>query len=140
MIDNQEWIRRHLDEAGAVRTDGAWWIYHGFVTPDNEAPVEVCVPFTGTVDPSENIVIRLEPAHTEAYCTVSRDDCYFPQIMSAYDVLRGWVARQRREPTGPPREVYLAHWCDIDGTDPFVHVAQPIQDQPTQDQLSGRTP
>jgi hypothetical protein len=30
--------------------------------------------------------------------------------------------------TGPVREIYLAHWDTIAGTDPFVRVAQPVAD------------
>jgi DNA-binding transcriptional MerR regulator len=122
-----EWeVRAHLDGAGAATTAEHWVLYHGLVTPDNEAPIEVCVPFTGTVEPAGRISIRLEAAHVEAYTTVARDDCYYPRIMHAYDAVEAHVAAAGATPVGAPREVYLARWAEIAGTDPFVHVAQPV--------------
>lgn len=114
--------------AGATVTAEHWVIYHGFVTPDSEATIEVCVPFTGPAEPVDSMIIRSEPAHTELYATVTRDDCFYPRIMVAYDALSRHVAGAGLTLTGPVREIYLAHWDTIAGTDPFVHVAQPVAD------------
>ncbi|GGQ56845.1 MerR family transcriptional regulator [Couchioplanes azureus] len=116
----------HLDAAGARRTGRHWVIYHGFVTPDNEAPIEVCVPYAGACEPAGEIVIRVEPAHSEAYVTVSRDDCCYPRILQAYAALDAHVAERSLITTAAPREVYLAGWHDVAGTDPFVLVCQPV--------------
>ncbi len=126
LVHNVAEIKDHLRAAGATLTGEHWAIFHGFVTPDSEAPVEVCVPFTGTVDPTVDIAIRVEPAHTQAYCTVTRDNTFYPQIMVAYEVVDDWVARSERVVSGPPREIYFTEWCAIEGGDPFVHIAQPI--------------
>jgi DNA-binding transcriptional MerR regulator len=126
MMSSGRTVREHLAASGATTTCEEWWIYHGLVTPDNRAPVEVCVPFTGSVEPAGPIVIRMEPAHTEAYCTLSRDECGYPQIMLAYDAVEGWVRRSGMPFLGAPREVYFAAGDQIAGTDPFVHVAQPV--------------
>jgi DNA-binding transcriptional MerR regulator len=126
-IGAAEWaIREHLGAAGAGTTAEHWVIYHGAVTPDSEATIEVCVPFTGPVEPAGAIAIRLEPAQTQAYATVTRDDCFFPRIMHAYDTVSDHVAAGRLRTAGPSREVYLSAWEDIRGTDPFVLVAQPV--------------
>jgi len=127
MKRSEDEIRQHLSRAGAELTGEVWMIYHGLVTPDSEAPVEVCLPFTGTVDPAGPIVIRIEPAHTEAFCTVARDDCFYPRIMLAYDAVEGWVRRAGLPVIGSSREIYFADWCEISGSDPFVHVAQPVE-------------
>jgi DNA-binding transcriptional MerR regulator len=119
-------IRDHLRCAGAAAQTQWWILFHGLVTPDSEAPIEVCVPFSGTVDPAGAIAIRIEPAHTEAVCTVNRDDCFYPRIMLAYDAVQSWVADTGRPTLGPPREIYFAEWCDIPGDAPFMHVAQPV--------------
>lgn len=122
-----EWeIRAHLAASGAVTTAEHWLLFYGFVTPDSEAPVEVCVPFTGAVEPAGRIAVRVEPAHTQIYTTMARDDTYYPRIMYAYDALQEHVATACLAEAGPPREIYLARWDDIAGTDPFVHVARPI--------------
>ena len=101
-------------------------LYDGFVTPDSEAPIEVCVPFTGAVEPAGKLAIRLEAAHSEVYTTVRRDDCYYPRIMHAYDAVEAYRVSARLRQTGPPRERYLACWDDIAGTDLFVDVATPV--------------
>lgn len=31
--------------------------------------------------------------------------------------------------TGPPREIYLAGWNDLSGTDPFAHIATPYAEE-----------
>ena len=121
-------IRQYLQTAGAEVGQECWMLFHGFVTPDSEAPVEVCVPFTGTVDPSGPITIRIEPVHTEAYCTVVRDDCFYPRIMLAYDAVEAWVKDSGLPEAGSAREIYLADGCAVEGTDPFCLVALPIGD------------
>lgn len=122
-----EWtLREHLGASGAAFAAEHWVIYHGFVTPDSEAPIEVCVPFTGSVEPTEDIAIRLEPAHREAYAVVDRDDCFFPRIMQAYDAVETAVRRAGETVAGPWRERYPAAWCDVAPTAPFVHVIRPI--------------
>jgi effector-binding domain-containing protein len=127
MTGSEAEVRRHLRAAGAEPTGESWWIFHGMVTPDSEAPVEVCLPFTGTVDPAGPIAIRIEPAHTEAYCTVTRDECIYPRIMVAYDAVETWVRESGLPATGSPREVYFACYDQIERGDPFAHVAQPVE-------------
>jgi len=114
--------------AGATCTAEHWVIYHGFVTPESEASIEVCVPFTGPAEPAGSMVIRREPAHTELVATVTRDDCFYPRIMQAYDALARHVDAEGLALAAPVREVYLARWDAIAGSDPFVHVAQPVGD------------
>jgi DNA-binding transcriptional MerR regulator len=118
-------IQDHLRRAGATMT-GEWWvIFHGFVTPDSEAPVEICIPYTGTVDPAGPIVIRVEAAHTEAYCEVTKAECVFPRIMLAYDAMVAWFRSTGATSAGPVREIYLG----TEG-DPFAYVAEPIHTEP----------
>jgi DNA-binding transcriptional MerR regulator len=113
-------IQEHLKRSDAPTTAEWWAIYHGFVTPDSEAPVEVCVPFTGTVDPAGDIVIRIEPAHTEAYCSVTEEQCCFPRVMLAYDAIA--AGTRDRVKIGSVREIYPG----TDG-DEFAYIAQPIE-------------
>jgi len=101
-------------------------IYHGAVTPEAEATVEVCVPFDGLVDPSGSIAIRVEPAHREAYCTITMDECVYPRIMLAYDLVGDWVRSTGEATAGPPREVYLPDCHLLPRDQPAVDIAQPI--------------
>ena len=128
LVDTIRELRWQLRDqlAGTTFTTEHWVIYHGFVTPDSEAAIEVCVPFTGPAEPVGDMVIRQEPAHAELYATVTRDDCYYPRIMQAYETLSRHVAAEGLVPDAPVREVYLAQWDTIQGDDPFVLVAQPV--------------
>jgi DNA-binding transcriptional MerR regulator len=127
MIGATTEIRRHLLAAGAEPTGEVWWLYHGYVTPDSEAPVEACMPFAGTVDPAGPITIRMEPAHTQVRCTITRDECCYPQIMAGYDAVESWAVQAGRSPAGPPREIYFAEWSATAADEPFVHIAVPIE-------------
>ncbi|GAA1543063.1 MerR family transcriptional regulator [Kribbella lupini] len=120
-------IRAHLTAAGAALPGESWVIFHGAVTPESEATVEICVPFAGTVDPAGPIGIRIEPAHTEAYCTITREECVYPRIMLAYDLLHDWVLDSGHPTTGAVREIYHADHQHLANSDPAVDIAQPIR-------------
>ncbi|HET6299701.1 MAG TPA: MerR family transcriptional regulator [Kribbella sp.] len=120
-------IRAHLDGPGLAVASQTWVIYHGAVTPDSAAAVEVCVPFTGLVEPAGAIAIRVEPAHTEAYCTLTKDEAVYPRIMFAYDILGDWVRSTGQLTTGAVREIYLRDFRYLEGPDPAVDIAQPIR-------------
>jgi DNA-binding transcriptional MerR regulator len=77
----------HLESAGAPVAADPFVVYHGEVTEDSDGPVEVCVPFTGTLEPVGTLGIRLEPAHTEAYTRIAKRQVRFPEILQAYDAV-----------------------------------------------------
>ncbi|MEV6281103.1 MerR family transcriptional regulator [Kribbella sp. NPDC051770] len=120
-------IRTYLATAGASMPGDSWVIFHGAVTPESEATVEICVPFTGLVDPAGSIGIRIEPAHTEAYCVLSRAECMYPRVMHAYDLVEDWVRDAGLPTAGPSREIYHAGYRHLTDTDPAVDIAQPIR-------------
>ncbi|TDO52600.1 DNA-binding transcriptional MerR regulator [Kribbella sp. VKM Ac-2527] len=126
IVSSTMMLRSHLVASGATLPGGSMVIYHGQVTPENEATVEVCVPFTGTVDPAGPIGIRVEPAHTEAYCTITKDECAYPRIMLAYDLVQDWVRGTGSPRTGAAREVYDPSFQDLPGSAPAVDIAVPI--------------
>jgi DNA-binding transcriptional MerR regulator len=119
-------IMTYLRDAGATATVGSWVIYHGAVTPEGEATVEVCVPFEGLVDPAGRIGIRVEPAHREAYCTITMDECAYPRIMLAYDLVLDHVRAAGVPEAGPPREVYRPNCQALPRDEPAVDIALPI--------------
>ena len=127
IVTSTDEICRYLASAGATPTGESWVIYHGAVTPEAEATVEVCVPFDGLVDPSGSIAIRVEPAHREAYCTITMDECVYPRIMLAYDLVSDWVRSAAVATAGPPCEVYRPNCNLIPRDQPAVDIAQPIE-------------
>ena len=119
-------ITAYLRAAGATATVGSWVIFHGAVTPEAEATVEICVPFDGLVDPAGRIGIRVEPAHSEAYCTITMNECAYPRIMLAYDLVYDWVRASATPDAGPPREIYRPDCHLLPRDEPAVDIALPI--------------
>lgn len=117
-------IREHLASAGATFGDEFWVLFHGVVSPDSDGPVEICVPFTGAVEPASKIVIRIEPAHRQAFTPIGAEICRYPQILHAYDAVEQWI-RRHGESAGPSREIYAYPWDDRLGAGPVADIAAP---------------
>ena len=119
----------HLDAAGVASTAPAVVVYHGEVTSDSDGPVEVCVPFTGTIEPGGELGVRLEPAHAEAYTRLTRSQVRFPEILRAYDAVSDWLQEHDRTASLPPREVYFADLAAVADHEPCVDVAFPYSER-----------
>jgi DNA-binding transcriptional MerR regulator len=106
-------------------------IYHGEVNEDSDGPVEVCAPLASAVLDGlpPGMAVRAEPAHREAYVTITRAQLEYPQILSAYDAVADWISSAGLAPAGPPREVYLqgVNVAAAAPGDPVCHVAYPIR-------------
>jgi DNA-binding transcriptional MerR regulator len=115
----------------ASRTPQPVWfvVYHGEVNEDSDGPVEVCLPYTGPAIrdlEGEGVVARTEPAHREAYTTITRAQTEFPTILEAYSAVERWIADNQATITDSPREVYFVEGQDIAPEDPFCDVAFPV--------------
>lgn len=110
----------------------AWFVvYHGEVSEDSDGPVEVCLPYTGPTPegPDDGIVTRVEPAHREAYTTITRAQTRYPEILEAYTAVERWIQEHGARSAGAPREVYFVDERRIEPDQPFCDVAFPIEDQ-----------
>jgi DNA-binding transcriptional MerR regulator len=113
-------------EGTPARTDShCFVIFHGEVSEDSDGPVEVCLPFDGELEASHGMTIRMEPAHQEAFTTITLEQCRYPAILEAYDAVNGFIMREDLEPTGSPREVYFVEHTKVGPNDPFCDVAWP---------------
>jgi DNA-binding transcriptional MerR regulator len=92
---------------GAQASGVPFVIYHGKVDNDSDGPVEVCVPFTGSLEPSGNMRVRVEPAHEEAYTTLRRGSVDGPELMHGYDAVAAWMREQGHTCKLGSREVYF---------------------------------
>ena len=54
-------LRTHVERSGATPGTEFHVLYRGVVSPDDDGRVEVCLPFVGTVEPTETILLRVEP-------------------------------------------------------------------------------
>jgi effector-binding domain-containing protein len=113
----------HLAAVGIEPAGAAFVVYHGEVNEDSDGPVEVCLPFTGAVEPADQLGVRLEPAHTEAYARITKGECRFPEILRAYDAVSGWLEQAGRKPSQPPREVYFVDFSAVADDEPAADIA-----------------
>ena len=115
-----------IQSAGATPGRAPFVIFHGEVNEDSDGPVEACVPYTGAVTPSGEAVKRQEPAHREAFTTITRAETEFPGILDAYAAVERWIEERGAEMTAAPREVYFSSDPDPAPDQPFCDVAYPI--------------
>jgi hypothetical protein len=77
IADSEERIRAQLRAAG-LAGDGRVLVYfHGYVTRDSDGPAEAAVPFTGSVEPIDDLR-GLSPPDTDAFVPVAGADAQFP--------------------------------------------------------------
>ena len=100
-------ITAHLESSGAQVAGPMRVIYHGMVTEDSDGPVEVAVPFTGSVPAADGLRVRRDPGGTEAWTALTRAEADFPQVLGAYDSLGRWIDDSDLRRAGHPAEVYL---------------------------------
>jgi len=118
-------LEEHLAASGATRTGALRVVYHGMVTADSDGPVEVAVPFSGTVRPAGELRVRRQPAGREAVTVLTRAEAEFPRVLDAYDAVARWCDAAGLERTGSPVEVYLGG-RDAAPDEPHLEVAWPV--------------
>ncbi|GMA14700.1 MerR family transcriptional regulator [Deinococcus metallilatus] len=111
---------------GAQTAGATFVIYHGEVNADSDGPVEVCVPFTGSLTVPDDVTVREEPAHHEAYVTLTRAQFVFPDILRAYDATCEYAKAHGTPGELSPREVYPVAWDGLSDNDPAGDVAWPF--------------
>jgi DNA-binding transcriptional MerR regulator len=118
-------LEEHLAASGATRAGALRVVYHGMVTADSDGPVEVAVPFSGTVRPAGELRVRRQPAGREAVTVLTRAEAEFPRVLDAYDAVARWCDAAGLERTGSPVEVYLGG-RDAAPDEPHLEVAWPV--------------
>ena len=115
----------HLD--GAQPTGPFMLIFHGPVSAEDDGPLEVVLGCPDDVQPTGVVGIRTEPAHDEAYTTITKAQWAYPAILAAYDaVVRSPEVVARPGTRLSCREVYLAEPDAIEGGDLVCDVAYPL--------------
>lgn len=100
-------------------------IYHGEVDADSDGPVEVCLPCSGSVQPTGDFTLRGEPAHEEAFVTVRKADFEYHELMTVYDAVDRYARAHGVRSGLPVREVYPYDWDAAGPDDPAGEVACP---------------
>jgi len=136
-------LQAHLDggiktltvyaQASGIRTIGLpMAIYHGPVREDKHAPVEVCLPVTGDIRSTIEIIVKELPSATVAYATTTLRQSIYPGVLKAYDAIDEWIRSTGHEVADDPRETYLNFNASIFNPsasldDPCVEIAWPYR-------------
>jgi DNA-binding transcriptional MerR regulator len=126
MIAAEQRLRDHLESSGSRPRAGSTVLYHGIISPENSGTIEVCVAFDGPADPVDDIVIRVDPEHDQLFCSIPREDCFYPRIIEAYDLVHAAVAEAGLMESGSPREIYLSNFDAAGPAELCVEIAQPV--------------
>lgn len=123
VAESRERIRAQLRMAG-LPSDGPLLVhFHGYVTRDGDGPVEVAVPVIGSVEPVDDLRVRLSPGGTDAVLPVTEGDLDFPDILRVYDALETWIDAHRLVCVGSPVEI----WPSTEGA--ALEVTYPVVTQ-----------
>jgi DNA-binding transcriptional MerR regulator len=121
--------------AGAKPTGPFTLIFHGIVDHESDGPLEAILGCPDDVEVTDLIGIRVEPAHDEAFTTITKAQWDFPAILAAYDAVAcSPEASARRGSALSCREVYLTEPASIGPDDLICDIAFPLGDVDQQHQ------
>ena len=112
---------------GAPPTGPFTLIFHGVVDHESDGPLEATLGCPDDVQVTDLIGVRTEPAHDEAFTTITKAQWAYPAILAAYDAVAGSpevTARPRSRLSC--REVYVAEPQAIGDEEPICDVAYPL--------------
>jgi DNA-binding transcriptional MerR regulator len=125
--DSMMQLYSHIVQVGLNVEAPNFVAYHGQVNEDSDGPVEVCVPFKGSLEPAGEMRIRLELAHQEIYTRLTKAQVEFPSILEAFDAVHKHLKEQGKSMSDSPREVYFTDWNKTRDNDPACDVAVPFK-------------
>ena len=112
---------------GVAPTGPFTLIFHGVVDHESDGPLEAILGCPDDVQVTDLIGVRTEPAHDEAFTTITKAQWAYPAILAAYDAVAGSpevTARPRSRLSC--REVYVAEPQAIGDEEPICDVAYPL--------------
>jgi DNA-binding transcriptional MerR regulator len=120
---------RHL--GGAPPAGPFTLIFHGIVDLESDGPVEAMLACSDDVQPTDLVGIRTEPAHDEAFTTITKAQWAYPAILAAYDAVSGSPeATARAGSRLSCREVYLAEPESVGDDGLICDIAFPLEQNP----------
>lgn len=111
---------------GAPQSGPFTLLFHGRVDAENDGPLEAILACPSDVGPTDAIGIRTEPAHDEAYTTITKAQWDFPAILAAYDAVAASPEARSRPGELSCREVYLVEPDAIGEDDLICDIAFPL--------------
>ncbi|MCU1390682.1 MAG: putative MerR family transcriptional regulator [Ilumatobacteraceae bacterium] len=102
-------------------------IFHGIVDDESDGPIEAVLGCPESMQPSARVGIRTEPAHDEAYTTITKAEWAYPAILAAYDAVACSPEAQGRPGSALScREVYLVDPDTIGDDELVCDIAFPL--------------
>ncbi|MCI0551315.1 MAG: MerR family transcriptional regulator [Anaerolineae bacterium] len=95
-----------VEKQGLTMTGSAFGIYHNPINEQEDGPIEICIPVSGTATGSGDIVVRQQEGGKAACVMITGDQCEFPAILGAYDAAADWIQKNGYQIAEPPREVW----------------------------------
>jgi DNA-binding transcriptional MerR regulator len=113
--------------AGTNPTGPFTLIFHNKIDNESDGPLEAVLGCSDDVQVTDVIGIRTEPAHDEAFTSITKTQWDFPAILAAYDAVASSpeVSGRPRSPLSC-REVYLAEPEAIGDDDLICDIAFPV--------------
>jgi RNA polymerase sigma factor (sigma-70 family) len=107
-------------------------IYYGPVSEDQHAPVEICLPVIGTIQPTLEIAVKELPPARVAYTVITMRQSIYPGALKAYKAIEEWIASHGHIVADRPREIYLNFTTSIFSPtasldEPCVEIAWPYR-------------
>lgn len=130
-----EWLPSTMGRLGKSAVEfgglaGNWFVvYHGQFAEDGggEVPVEVCAPISSDQERPVTAAVRDEPAHREAYVTLTKAQADPAGIAAAFAMVGRWVGEHGLTIADAPREVYFTDFTAAAPDDEVLDVAFPIR-------------
>jgi hypothetical protein len=112
---------------GGARPAGPFTlVFHGIVDHESDGPIEAMLGCADDVPATDLIGIRTEPAHDEAFTTITKAQWDFPAILAAYDAVACSPEATARPGRLSCREVYLTEPDAIGPGDLICDIAFPL--------------
>lgn len=112
---------------GAQPTGSFTLIFHGIVDNESDGPLEATLGCPDTLGVTDLIGIRTEPAHDEAFTTITKAQWDYPAILAAYDAVAcSPEVAARPKSRLSCREVYVAEPSAIGDDELICDIAFPL--------------
>lgn len=95
-----------LTEQGLAATGAPFGIFHGAITPQEDGPIEICLPVNGNASPKGDLALKQLEGGNAACVTMLGAQCDFPAILGAYDAAADWINKNGYAMAEPPREIW----------------------------------
>lgn len=118
-----EQIQQFVEAQGGQLSGAPLGIYHGAINEEEDGPIEVCWPVTGTFRPSGQVALRELAGGTAVVVNAYGEQCMFPAILGAYDAAYDWMQTHGHEMSDPPREI----WFTAPGDDAHMQIVWPYK-------------